>query len=323
MNEPILTTRSWWQEVSNGWNRFWFSATDPATLGLIRLLGGLMIFYTHLVWTKDLEAFFGPDAWISIDAVSAWQGEGNFCLSYLKYIDSMTLLWTVHIAALVVLLMFALGLFTRVTSILAFVITMSYVHRLPGALFGLDQVNTMLVTYLMIGPSGAAFSLDRLIARRKSKLQNETTNQTSSQQVTHLVGANLAIRLIQVHMCIIYMYSGISKLLGEPWWDGTALWGAAANLEYQSLDLTWMAGYPMLVALLTHITIFWETFYCALVWPRVSRPFVLATAVGVHLGIACCMGMITFGLAMIIGNMAFIRPQLIRRLLGVFSGKTG
>ena len=46
------------QAAVAGWNRFWFAPTDPATLGLIRLFGGAMIFYTHLVWSKDLLGFF-------------------------------------------------------------------------------------------------------------------------------------------------------------------------------------------------------------------------------------------------------------------------
>ena len=33
----------------DGWNRFWFTPTDPATLGLIRILAGSMLFYTHLI----------------------------------------------------------------------------------------------------------------------------------------------------------------------------------------------------------------------------------------------------------------------------------
>jgi hypothetical protein len=41
----------------------------------------------------------------------------------------------------------------------------------------------------------------------------------------------------------------------------------------------------------------------------------LALAVPLHLGIAVCMGMITFGLVMLIANLAFVSPSLIRTLL--------
>ena len=41
--------------------------------------------------------------------------------------------------------------------------------------------------------------------------------------VEPLIGANLAIRLIQVHMCVIYLFSGLGKLKGDTWWEGSAI----------------------------------------------------------------------------------------------------
>jgi hypothetical protein len=41
---------------------------------------------------------------------------------------------------------------------------------------------------------------------------------------------------------------------------------------------------------------------------------VLAFGVMVHAGIAVCFGMMTFGLAMIVANVAFVSPVLIRSL---------
>ncbi len=35
-----------------------------------------------------------------------------------------------------------------------------------------------------------------------------------------------------------------------------------------------------------------------------------------HLGIAVCMGMITFGLITIVANMAFVSPRLTRGIVG-------
>ncbi|MEX0586543.1 MAG: hypothetical protein WD176_07865 [Pirellulales bacterium] len=112
-------TLRWLRDMLAGWNRFWFTPSDPATLCAIRLLAGLMLFYTHLVWTLDLEAFFGASGWISQDA--AWRmfggpelertGGRSFVWSYLFWTESPQLLWTVHIAGLVVLAMFAARLF--------------------------------------------------------------------------------------------------------------------------------------------------------------------------------------------------------------------
>ena len=300
------------RSTQQGWTQFWFTPADPAALGLIRICAGAMLFYTHLVWGLDLEAFFGPQAWLTPEAVSEFQKTMSgpetvdFSWSIFWWIESPALLWAVHIAALVVFALLTVGLFTRAVSILAFLAAVSYVNRVPGALFGLDQINLLLALYLMVGPSGDAFSLDRWWRKRRGLAPS-----TSAASV----GANLAIRLIQVHMCIVYLFAGLSKLTGASWWDGMALWLAFANLEYQSVDMTWIAQWPILINLLTHLTIFWEISYIALVWPRLTRPIMVFLAIPMHLGIGICMGMMTFGLVMLIANLAFVSPGLVRAML--------
>ena len=68
--------------------------------------------------------------------------------------------------------------------------------------------------------------------------------------------------------------------------------------------------HPLLINALTLGTLFWEVSYAALIWPRLTRPLVLAVAVFVHLGIGLTMGMMEFGIAMLIANMAFLPPHL-------------
>jgi hypothetical protein len=294
-----------------GWDKFWFTAADPATLSLIRILAGAMLFYTHLVWTRGLEDFLGPNSWLQPEAVQAYlnsvSGETSLAWSYFWLIDSERLLWTVHFAGLVVFAMLTIGWHSRIVSVLAWLITVSYVNRLPGSLFGLDQINGLLSMYLMFGPCGARYSVDRWLATRQLG--------AAAAPVMPSVGANIATRLMQLHMCVIYFFAGISKLQGPSWWDGSALWGAVANLEYQSIDLTWLATWPLTVAVMTHLTIVWEVSYCALVWPRLTRPIVIVLAIPLHLGIAFGLGMITFGLVMLIGNAAFISPWVVRRVI--------
>lgn len=297
----------WIADIGDAWDRFWFRPAFPQTLAVIRILAGWMLFYTHLIWTLELQAFLGPNSWISSEASrSMAEMQGAWTWTYLWYIKSPMLLWLQHGASLVVFLLLMVGLWTRVVSILAWIITVAYCHRLTGALFGLDQVNVMLAMYLMIGPSGAAYSVDRWLARRKTPNLGPPPA---------LVSANLAIRLIQLHMCIIYLFGGIGKMRGLAWWLGDAFWFSIANYGYQSWDLTWLAASPMLIALITHVTVFWETFYCVLVWPRITRPLMLGLAVVVHGGIALALGMPTFGTAMLIGNLAFVSPYWIKRIL--------
>jgi len=221
----LAATLDWGRAVVAGWDRFWFTPQQPHTLAAVRILGGAMLLYTHLVWTLDLEAFLGPQAWLTRDTVALMnQTEGGriYAWSYLAWTDSPALLWPLHIAALIVLAMLMVGLFTRVTSVLALIVALSYCHRLTGTLFGLDQINAFIAMYLVVGPAGAVWSVDRWLAARQANLDPPAP----------AVTANIAIRLLQLHMCVIYLFGGISKMRGDEWWDGTALWYGIANLEY-------------------------------------------------------------------------------------------
>ncbi|MEK6249700.1 MAG: HTTM domain-containing protein, partial [Planctomycetales bacterium] len=230
---------------------------------------------------------------------------GVYYWSHLLWIESPATLWIAHLAALAVMAMLVVGFFSRTCAVLTFLITVSYMHRATGALFGLDQINVMLAMYLMVGPCGARYSIDRWLASRKQ----------GNAPVADSVAGNIAIRLIQIHMCVIYFFAGTRKLMGDTWWDGSAMWYSIANYEYQSVDMTWLVAWPMAIAVLTHVTILFEVSYCVLIWNRLTRPVMLTLAVVLHLGIAMCMGMATFGLAMLIGNLAFISSPLVRAVV--------
>lgn len=302
--------RNYFRELWEAWNRFWFTPADPATLALIRLLTGGMLFYTHLIWSLDLSGFLGPEGWIPVEqlrqlhTLPGADGPQTSIWSLFFWIESTWLLWTVHLAALLVFALLMLGLFSRTVAVLAYLLAVSYAHRVtPGAFFGLDKVNVFLAMYLMLGPSGARYSLDRLWQRR----HGNTADPPAS------TSANVAIRLLQIHLAIVYLFSGLAKAEGASWQAGTAVWGAVASYEYQSFDMTWMADWPILVAVLTHATVAWELFYCCLIWNRFTRPIMLWMAVAVHGGIALLMGMVTFGVAMLIANAAYLSPATVRR----------
>jgi hypothetical protein len=314
----IAAARNYAAEVWEAWDNFWFAPMSPSTLSAIRVLAGAMLLYTHFIWSMDLAAFFGPEGWLTPqlmqevrdasndpDGPGPLTGKPRLTWSHFGFIQSPTMMWTVHIVALAVFFLLMIGLFSRTMALLGFLFAVSYANRItPGAYFGLDKINCMLALYLLLGPCGARYSVDRLWRLKRGAPSEVPPSST----------ANLAIRAIQVHLCIIYLFSGIGKLQGDSWVTGEATWISFGMLEYQSFDMTWTAKYPLLLNFMTHATVFWELSYCALVWPRLTRPWVLLMAVLVHGGIALFLGMPTFGLVMLIGNLAFISPKTVRKV---------
>lgn len=310
--------KNWVTGNVEAWDRFWFRPRLPYTVGALRVVAGVMLLYSHLVLATDLQSFLGETAWINNDAAQQLHdgsfGVSDWGWSYLWLIDSPLLLKIHHGIAIVVTACFAVGFLTRITGPVAWFMQLMYLHRLTGALFGFDQIVTYTVMYLMLSPCGSCFSVDARLRKRFGQRLNTSkwlgwlfpTTRPS-------VAANVATRLLQLHLCVIYLFGGLAKARGETWWDGTAMWLSVANYEYQSIDMTWIANYPRFFTAMTHITLFWEVFYCALIWPRRTRPLMLFGAVVLHGGIALFLGMITFGSMMIAANVIFVSPETIER----------
>ena len=289
------------------------------------MMTGLMIAYIHLIWMMDIESFMGPNALIDN---STWRSlhqnqVADTKWTYLAATESMTLIWLHEMLACIAGLLLAAGFMTRSTCVLAWFLTLMTAHRMTGFLFGLDQVTIMLAMYLCLARSGSVWSLDAWVVQKHSELlfsrkwlQHWMGMPAARCHADSLCWTNtFATRLIQLHLCVIYLFGGIGKMRGEMWWDGTAMWYSVASYEYQSLPMTWTGNFPFLASIATHITVFWELSYCALVWPRWTRYWVLGIAVLVHGGIALFLGMGTFGWMMIVANLAFVPPDTIRKLV--------
>jgi uncharacterized membrane protein YphA (DoxX/SURF4 family) len=283
---------SWAGGWARDWNAFWFTPADPLPLAVVRIATGLILAWSSFVWLADVDAFFGSGGWMAPEHVwrmndQPWQWSGYFAAADANGIRVLAGL------TLIAAILLTLGLATPVAAVVALVGFLSAANRAPLNTFGLDDTLGMLLIPLAIGPAGARLSLDRLLG-------------AGGRDTNWSVAANIALRLIQVHLCVVYFFSGCGKMLGASWWEGTALWGAAANVQYRTLDLTGLARHPLVTNALTLGTLFWEAAYPALVWPRLTRRLWIAMAVAVHLGIGLAMGMMEFGLAMITANLAFV-----------------
>src|SRR5262249_24749808 len=201
----------------------------------------------------------------------------------------------------------------------------------PTTLYGMDTMMNLLLLYLMIGPSGAALSVDRLVVRywRTRRALREGRPIPANLPPAPRVSANLALRLMQVNLCIIYLVSGLSKLLGPAWWNGTAIWRTMAVYEFSPMYnetymnfLRFLCAHRWLWELCTSgavvYTLVTEIGYPFLVWNRRLRWLMLTMAIGLHTGIALFMSLRTFSLMMVALNGSFVPASVIHRLLSRF-----
>jgi predicted DCC family thiol-disulfide oxidoreductase YuxK len=309
--------------VGRAWNRFFFSPADPTALGLIRVVVGLLLLWNLAVYGLDLHAFLGSQGWADPDVVRLFQGERSpYAWSFWLLVPD-SLLRPAWVVCMVILALYTVGLFSRVTAVLAWAIVVSTVRRSPVTVFGFDQVVSTLALYLAVtGASGQAVSLDRFWARVREGRAVAARRRRDGRWIVPpgvppaSISANLALRLIQLHLVLIYCMAGLAKLQGEAWWTGMAIWGTLASGEFSLLDFTWLAAWPTVMNLLTHATLALELGYGVLIWVKVLRPIVVAAVLAMHLGIALTApGLAEFGLAMIAANLAFVSGPWLRSLV--------
>src|SRR5439155_18566055 len=158
--------------------------------------------------------------------------QGYFAWSIFFNLASPAWIWAAHLACLLIFFLLTIGFCTRVVAVLAWLAAQSYIQRSPISLYGQDTILNFALFYLMIGPSGAALSVDRLIERyaktwrvlrarsspRKGSTLRPEDDTLELGPPAPSISANLALRLLQVHICIVYLASGLSKLQGPSWW---------------------------------------------------------------------------------------------------------
>jgi len=222
-------------------------------------------------------------------------------------------------------LLFTLGLWTRVTSVLTWLGSLMYIQRFQNSmLFGMDTMTNLGLFYLMIAPCGAALSLDRWLKVRRER--QRLGSKYVPQPPEPMVSATFATRLIQINFCIIYGAAGTSKLLGASWWNGTAPNGFLLNYSFAPFDvpayvtfIKWLVSHRFLWEMFGAVgvigTLFLELGFPTLVWNRRMRWFMVCGAVLFHTMIALLMGLVTFSLMMLALLLAFVPPEAVRQTL--------
>jgi hypothetical protein len=293
-----------------GWNRFWFTPADPQVFGVLRLFAGLLALWYLLSFSSDLVTWFGPDGLLPVDTIAELtrqpDGEWNGRASYLYQANTPGLLRTAHVAGMVVLAAFTVGLASRITSVLALAVVLSYVHRAPVVTGQFEPVLTLLLFYLCLAPSGASLSVDNWL-KRTGRWPGST--QSASAPVP-TVASGVCLRLMQVHIALLYAMMGLTKLGGsDTWWVGEAMWWLIARSDSRLLDLSWLAPNIYLINGWTQGVVILEIAFGLLIWNRVARPILLAASVVHWILIGLVTGLLSFTAAMLVANIAFVAPQ--------------
>lgn len=325
----IESTRNYFDTLTRrsgeGWNRFWFTPSGAMSLAVLRILTGLMALWLHLTLLPDLVTYFGPEGMLPVETIRQLSSDPQsstprYVFSYLTLCRTSDDLQAAHAIGAVVLVMFTVGLFSRLTSLLALVVVLATIHRGVVLTAEVEPILTMVMGYLCLGPTGAHLSVDRWLVRRKllkEKNEDHAAATRPEEEPAPTMSAQVATRLIQVHLAAIYAVMVLSKLASEAWWDGEAVYWLTHTSPSALIDLTWLYAYPKTIDAWTHAIVLFELSFGLFVWIPLARPLMLSVAVVMWLSLALLTGLVPFCLMMLVANLAFVSPQAMQAAVAI------
>lgn len=169
-------------------------------------------------------------------------------------------------------------------------------ERGPYITFGADLVLNCLGILLLFADSGAVWSVDGWLKRRR-----------------HVPYPRLIegwpIKALQIQVALIYLITGLKKIQTTPWQDGSAVYYALhVGNVLKGVDSLWLTHHHALLAALNYFTLVVEIGFPLLVFYRRTRLLALLLGVALHSGIDCLMSIRFFSLAMYVGYLSFLEP---------------
>ena len=290
------------KRIANNIRLFFTQPVPKETLAFFRIAIGAFALIQLMVLLPDWMWFYGPAGLIP------WEVSEPLAKTHMpSLVNVQSVLSWLHVSANGVVYVVTI---TYVLSLIG--LLLGYKSRLMGLLawlthgilnatghltaYGVETFTHISLFYCMVLPVGICWSLD---SRHKiSKIP------------TYLV--TLSVRLIQLHLCIMYLSCGIEKAGGAQWWNGEAIWIALQQDQFHTVNMNWLAEFPLIPKLLCWSTIIVEGLYPIGMMLKKTRKFWLISILGMHTFIAIFLGLHLFGALMIFLNISAFAPSLIQ-----------
>lgn len=204
------------------------------------------------VITRQLsEAMVAAESWFIPNLGWLISGAGRVGLDEQT---ALFLTWAILLAAGCCL---AAGAFCRAAAMVAWFLHLCTAKSGGLVAYGVDNFMTMGLFYLMLTPLPDRYALDARLWKRRSPDPR-----------------NLGFfrRVLQVHLCLVYFFSGLTKSLGNGWWDGSNIWRALTRPPFNILPPEAIAAFEYVLPFAGISICLIELGYPVLIWlPRTPQ----------------------------------------------------
>ena len=291
--------------LRNALRRFVFGPQSTVWLSVLRIGLGLQVFFYAVSLRPDWIELLaeGNRGLIRRDLMEALLSAESPLIPRVGWIvqaggwlhlSENNILWLLWGALILASLFLVLGLFCRTASIIAWIFFLVTAKSAEPFGYGVDNFTIIGLFYLVIAPLPDAWSIDarwRGISLKSTSLQG------------------LHRRVLQLHICIIYFFSGVAKFAGRGWWNGTSLWRALTRPPFDIVPADILIRLAFVLPVAGILVCVMEATYPVFIWPRKTRLIWFVGVLALHAGIGLTMGMYLFAWIMIVLNMAAFGPE--------------
>lgn len=280
------------------WDHWWFRPRSTSVLGLFRLLLTGTLFYMALMRSFHLD-YYTDASWMPRSLRFFVMPEMlRPPFSWFFWSDSWGPFF--HYLLVLCLGLIFIGVGNRLLVLIAWILQIAFIQRNYSIVFGADHIGTILLFLLSLTNCFESWTVKSFLVKKwpgffKFRIQSHTD-----------ILGSVGVRLLQIQMCTIYCYTGLEKLKGSSWWEGTALWNVLANPQQTVADFTFIKHFPFFIAFMTFFTVIYEIFWPVAVNSRKTKNIWLGLGVLFHLGIGITMGLMVFSLVMTSTYLLFL-----------------
>lgn len=290
------------------WNTFWFTKTSAKPLATFRIIFGIVAIANLALLLPDLDFWLSGDG--LLQGTEAQEYAGPFRPSILQWYQSPTIVHAIVAFTALAFVGLMVGWHTRVMSVLSYLGMLSIHQRNVASTSGADVLLMVISFYMLLCPSGVAYSLD---ARRRDRKRA-----TLAEPLIEPWG----FRLIQIQLCGIYLITAILKCNGATWLNGTALHFVLNNPEIGRFSLYPLQEYPLAINILTYLGLATEFLLAFALWFRPTRRWAILAGIALHVGVIFTVNIPIFGELMTACYILFLAPDELQAILRAINPRT-
>ena len=276
--------------------------TSPLYLVFLRISTGIILLVSMFNLLPDFSNIYGVKGIVDPELLALKKSYSLPSIHTLvETIQSYTgleqdfILTGILVFYLILCILLVLGLFTKPAALLLLLLHGSIFTSLPQFSYGFDYFCTIALFYCLIFPTHRYTSLDKILFNLKPS-----------------TWVSFCLRILQIHICLVYFFGGLGKIVGHTWRNGEALW-KTVHLPYfdNALNFDALGNYPWLWIIGGWAICLIEILHPVFIHLKKTRTTMLSLIILLHLSIALILNLYLFSAIMIAFNItAYYYPFL-------------